>query len=57
MGFTAGLVGTGSPDDELLACFGVLPLNNPPYYPRYNGAKEKSIQDLKTALAVTMQLE
>jgi hypothetical protein len=36
--------------DEVLARFGVLPLNNPPYFPRYNGAKEKSIRDLKTAL-------
>jgi len=38
------------PVDELLARFGVLPLNNPPHCPRYNGAKEKSIRDLKTAL-------
>ena len=36
--------------DAILARFGVLPLNNPPYFPRYNGAKEKSIRDLKAAL-------
>jgi hypothetical protein len=36
--------------DAVLARFGVLPLNNPPHYPRYNGAKEKSIRDLKAAL-------
>ena len=38
------------PVDEVLARFGVVPLNNPPHYPRYNGAKEKSIRDLKAAL-------
>ena len=36
--------------DAVLVRFGVLPLNNPPRYPRYNGAKEKSIRDLKAAL-------
>ena len=36
--------------DEVLACFGVLPLNNPPHFPRYNGAMEKSIRDLKEHL-------
>ena len=36
--------------DEVLARFGVLPLNNPPYYPRYNGGEEKGIRDLKEAL-------
>lgn len=36
--------------DEVLARFGVLPLNNPPHFPRYNGANEKSIRDLKAAL-------
>ena len=38
------------PVDELLAEWYVFPLNNPPYWPRYNGAKEKSIRDLKEAL-------
>lgn len=41
--------------DEVLARFGVLPLNNPPRFPRYNGAKEKSIRDLKTALDRRLQ--
>jgi hypothetical protein len=36
--------------DAVLARFGVLPLNNPPHFPRYNGAQEKSIRDLKAAL-------
>jgi hypothetical protein len=30
----------------------VLPLNNPPHYPRYNGSMEKGIRDFKHALAV-----
>jgi hypothetical protein len=41
--------------DEMLVRYGVLPLNNPPYYPRYNGAKEKSIRDLKQALNQRLQ--
>ena len=45
-----GSVFNCQPVDEVLARFGVLPLNNPPHFPRYNGAKEKSIRDLKTAL-------
>ena len=36
--------------DEVLARFGVLPLNNPPHFPRYNGSMEKGIRDLKSAL-------
>jgi len=36
--------------DEVLARYGVLPLNNPPHFPRYNGAKEKGIRDLKEHL-------
>jgi transposase InsO family protein len=36
--------------DEVLARFGVLPLNNPPHFPRYNGGMEKSIRDLKEHL-------
>jgi hypothetical protein len=43
------------PVDEVMARFGVLPLNNPPHFPRYNGAQEKSIRDLKTALYQRMQ--
>lgn len=37
--------------DTALARFGVLPLNNPPHFPRYNGGMEKGIRDLKSALA------
>ena len=36
--------------DAVLARFGVLPLNNPPHFPRYNGGMEKSIRDLKEHL-------
>jgi len=35
---------------DVMARFGVLPLNNPPHFPRYNGAQEKGIRDLKAAL-------
>jgi transposase InsO family protein len=38
--------------DEVMARFGVLPLNNPPHFPRYNGGMEKSIRDFKSALAL-----
>lgn len=38
--------------DEVMARFGVLPLNNPPHFPRYNGAMEKSIRDFKSALTL-----
>ena len=36
--------------DAVMARFGVLPLNNPPHFPRYNGGREKSIRDFKAAL-------
>lgn len=36
--------------DAVMARFGVLPLNNPPHFPRYNGAQEKGIRDFKAAL-------
>lgn len=36
--------------DELMARYCVLPLNNPPHYPRYNGSMEKGIGDLKRSL-------
>jgi hypothetical protein len=42
--------------DEVLARFGVLPLNNPPHWPRYNGSMEKGIRDLKSALIKRHQL-
>jgi hypothetical protein len=38
--------------DEVMARFGVLPLNNPPHFPRYNGGMEKGIRDFKSALAM-----
>lgn len=38
--------------DAVLARFGVLPLNNPPHFPRYNGSMEKGIRDFKYALAL-----
>jgi|GEM_PF-3238756 len=37
--------------------FGVLPLNNPPYFPRYNGGMEKSIRDFKAELSHRRQSE
>jgi transposase InsO family protein len=43
--------------DEVLARFRVLPLNNPPRFPRYNGAMEKSIRDFKAALAKRLSNE
>jgi hypothetical protein len=36
--------------DALLAEFGVIPLNSPRAYPRYNGAMERGIHDLKQSL-------
>jgi hypothetical protein len=36
--------------DEVMARNGVLPLNSPPYFPRYNGAMERGISELKRCL-------
>jgi len=36
--------------DDLLARHCVLPLNNPPNFPRYNGAMERGISELKRCL-------
>jgi transposase InsO family protein len=36
--------------DRVLADYRVIPLNSPAYYPKYNGAVEKGIRDMKTAL-------
>jgi transposase InsO family protein len=36
--------------DQLLAEHAVIPLNSPAYYPRYNGAIEKAIRELKGSL-------
>ena len=43
------------PVEEVLRRFGVLPLNNPPHFPRYNGAMEKGIRDFKVALNQRLQ--
>jgi transposase InsO family protein len=42
--------------DAVLAQHLVLPLNNPPHFPRYNGAMEKSIGDLKRRLSERLSL-
>jgi transposase InsO family protein len=36
--------------DAVLAAFGVIPLNSPAYYPRYNGAIERGIREVQEAL-------
>ncbi len=36
--------------DRVLADNGVIPLNSPAYYPKYNGAVEKGIREMKEAL-------
>jgi hypothetical protein len=36
--------------DEVMARYCVLPLNSPPYFPRYNGAIERGISELKRCL-------
>lgn len=36
--------------DDVLERHGVLPLNSPPGYPRYNGSIERGMRDLKAAL-------
>lgn len=36
--------------DAVLAARGVIPLNSPAHYPRYNGAIEKGIREMKEAL-------
>jgi len=49
--------------DRVLADNGVIPLNSPAYYPKYNGTVEKGIREMKEALgeclpqAVTWQPE
>jgi len=40
-----------------LARFAVLPLNNPPHRPRYDGSMEKGIRDFKVALIKRPQLK
>ena len=36
--------------DAILAAHGVIPLNSPAYYPRYNGAIERGIREVQEAL-------
>ena len=36
--------------DDVMVRYGVLPLNSPPYFPRYNGAMERGISELKRCL-------
>ena len=45
----------GQAVDQVMARFGVLPLNSPPHFPPYNGAIEKSIRDFKNALAQRLE--
>lgn len=42
--------------DAVLAQHRVLPLNSPPHFPRYNGAMERSIGELKRRLAQKLLL-
>lgn len=41
--------------DEVLAEYHVIPLNSPPHYPRYNGAKERGFRELKEELKLDFQ--
>jgi transposase InsO family protein len=36
--------------EEVLARYGVIPLNSPPHYPPYNGGMECAVRELKTPL-------
>jgi len=40
--------------DAVLAAHGVIPLNSPAYYPRYNGAIEKGIREMQDALGTCL---
>ena len=40
--------------DAVLAAHGVIPLNSPAYYPRYNGAIEKGIREMQDALGMCL---
>jgi transposase InsO family protein len=51
-----GSIFNAAPVNAVLAEFGVIPLNSPPYYPPYNGAIENGIRELKHSwLAVLPQ--
>lgn len=46
-----------APDvDDLLDAFGVLPLNSPPHYPRFNGAIERAQREIKEAATALVEL-
>jgi hypothetical protein len=45
-----GSIFDAEPVNQVLAEFGVIPLNSPPYYPPYNGSIENGIRELKTAV-------
>ena len=45
-----GSVFNNQPVDDLLARWGVIPLNSPAYYAPYNGAIEKGIREIKERL-------
>lgn len=47
---------THSAVDEVLAEYGVLPLNNPPYYAPYNGAIEHAFTELKKNIRIKLKL-
>jgi transposase InsO family protein len=40
--------------DAVLATYGVIPLNSPAYYPRYNGAIERGIREVQDALGTCL---
>lgn len=40
--------------DAVLAAHGVIPLNSPAYYPQYNGAIEKGIREMQSALGTCL---
>jgi transposase InsO family protein len=41
--------------EDAMAEYGVLPLNSPPYCPRYNGARERGIRELKEQAGIDLQ--
>jgi transposase-like protein len=45
-----GSIFDAQPVNQVLAEFGVIPLNSPSYYPPYNGSIENGIRELKTAM-------
>lgn len=41
--------------DAVLVKYGVIPLNSPPAYPKYNGAEERGQGELKTEMAIQLE--